>query len=174
MIVILVNVKWYDFQLYFHECFDLHFPQGRMDSSLLKKKKKSIAVKKKLGGSTERKKNFRDGDMESELENCPRDGAWNAMLHRNSFSGLWPCPKPQWWWSHDPLGKARGEFVCGCFSNTIFPAEICLFSLVKTMWTCLLSLPTTFPTQSAHPCHPVISFAFPFSWNDFPSFLYLF
>lgn len=61
------------------------------------KKKKSIAVKKKLGGSTERKKNFRDGDMESELENCPRDGAWNAMLHRNSFSGLWPCPKPQWW-----------------------------------------------------------------------------
>lgn len=97
MIVILVNVKWYDFQLYFHECFDLHFPQGRMDSSLLKKKKKSIAVKKKLGGSTERKKNFRDGDMESELENCPRDGAWNAMLHRNSFSGLWPCPKPQWW-----------------------------------------------------------------------------
>lgn len=34
---------------------------------LKKKKKKSIAVKKKLGGSTERKKNFRDGDMESEL-----------------------------------------------------------------------------------------------------------
>lgn len=98
-------------------------------------------MKKKLGGSTERKKNFRDGDMESELENCPRDGAWNAMLHRNSFSGLWPCPKPQWWWSHDPLGKARGEFVCGCFSNTIFPAEICLFSLVKTMWMCYFPYP---------------------------------
>ena len=31
------------------------------------KKKKNIAVKKKLGGSTERKKDFRDGDMESEL-----------------------------------------------------------------------------------------------------------
>ena len=30
-------------------------------------KKKNIAVKKKLGGSTERKKDFRDGDMESEL-----------------------------------------------------------------------------------------------------------
>ena len=57
MIVILVNVKWYDFQLHFHECFDLYFPQGRMDSSLLKKKKKYCS-EKEIGRKYREKKEF--------------------------------------------------------------------------------------------------------------------